>query len=195
MSRKARTDREQIITIAVELADRRGVEGITLADIATRLNVRIPSLYNYIAGLDDVRRGVTLLVLVRLGDTLREVVAGHSGDDAVRALAHAYRAFAHEHPGWYAAVEAAPRYMDAEAQAAGAQPVQVVVSILAHYGLQAEDALHAVRALRSVVHGFVSLEVHNGFGLALDLDESYARLIDLFIRGLHAGQNGNKRQS
>ena len=47
-----------------------------------------------------------------------------------------------------------------------------------------EDGLHAVRGLRSVVHGFASLEVAGGFGLPLDLDESFRRLVEMFIGGL-----------
>jgi hypothetical protein len=55
---------------------------------------------------------------------------------------------------------------------------------MASFGLQGEDALHAVRALRSLVHGFTTLEVSGGFGMPLDLDESFRRLVDLFIAGL-----------
>jgi Tetracyclin repressor-like, C-terminal domain len=63
--------------------------------------------------------------------------------------------------------------------------VEIFVAILAAYQLQADDALHAVRALRSIMHGFITLELAGGFGLPLDLNESYRRLIELFIAGLH----------
>jgi AcrR family transcriptional regulator len=39
------------------------------------------------------------------------------------------------------------------------------------------DALHAIRALRAMLHGFVALEAAGGFGLPLDLDESYRRMV------------------
>jgi hypothetical protein len=52
------------------------------------------------------------------------------------------------------------------------------------YGLTGEDAVHAVRVLRSAMHGFVSLELMGGFGLPLNLDESFRRLIQMFIDGL-----------
>jgi hypothetical protein len=50
--------------------------------------------------------------------------------------------------------------------------------------LNGDDAIHAVRALRSLVHGFATLEVSGGFGIPLDLDESFHRLVDLFIAGI-----------
>jgi hypothetical protein len=48
-----------------------------------------------------------------------------------------------------------------------------------------EAALHAIRGLRSVLHGFASLEQKGGFGLPLDLDVSFRLLVDAFLTGLH----------
>jgi hypothetical protein len=63
--------------------------------------------------------------------------------------------------------------------------VDIAVVVLAGYGLQGNDALHATRGLRSLLHGFVALEAAGGFGLPLDRDESFARLVQVFIAGLH----------
>jgi hypothetical protein len=35
------------------------------------------------------------------------------------------------------------------------------------------------------MHGFIMLEEAKGFGLPFDLDETYRRIIELFIAGLH----------
>jgi len=56
--------------------------------------------------------------------------------------------------------------------------------VLDAYGLQGEDALHAARSLRSLVHGFATLEIAGGFGLPLDCDESFRRLVEMFLNGL-----------
>jgi len=69
-------------------------------------------------------------------------------------------------------------------QAAEAEVVDVALQVLSAYGLQGDDALHAVRALRSLVHGFATLEAAGGFGLALDLDESFSRLMRGFLAGI-----------
>jgi len=62
--------------------------------------------------------------------------------------------------------------------------VGIVRAVLAGYGLEGDDALHATRGLRSLLHGFVSLETGGGFGLPLDLDESFRRLLQVFMAGL-----------
>ena len=41
-----------------------------------------------------------------------------------------------------------------------------------------QDAVDAVRSLRAVIHGFVTLEAAGGFGLPRSLDATYTRLID-----------------
>ncbi len=179
-------DRAQVVAVAAALADRAGFAAVTLPAIAAALAIRVPSLYNHVAGLDDIRRGVVLLALDRFTEVLQAAVVDHSGDAAVRALAQAYRAFAQAHPGWYTIFQAAGTDPDVAVNAAGDAPVAVVVTVLAAYRLRDASILHMVRVLRSGLHGFVALELSGGFGLALDLDTSYHHLIDLLIAGLHA---------
>jgi hypothetical protein len=52
------------------------------------------------------------------------------------------------------------------------------------YGLADEAAIHGVCGLRSIAHGFVTLELAGGFGLALDRDESFRRLLHAYVAGL-----------
>jgi len=47
-----------------------------------------------------------------------------------------------------------------------------------------EQTVHATRAVRSALHGFVTLEAAGGFGLPQDVDESYNRLVELLDTGL-----------
>jgi AcrR family transcriptional regulator len=43
--------------------------------------------------------------------------------------------------------------------------------------LEGDDAVHAIRALRSAVHGFAALEAAGGFALDVDRDASFGYLI------------------
>jgi hypothetical protein len=61
-----------------------------------------------------------------------------------------------------------------------------VLAVLASYGLSGDEAIHAARGLRSVAHGFATLEVAGGFGMALDPEESFVRLLRAFAAGLQA---------
>jgi AcrR family transcriptional regulator len=177
-------DRAAVVEAAVAIADREGLEQLTLAAVAAQLGIRVPSLYNHVDGLDGLRRELALRGLQKLESRMTRAAVGKAGGDAVLALADAYRSFAREHPGLYAAGLRAVGEEDKELQAVGAEVVQVVLAALEAFGLGGKDALHAARALRAIVHGFVALEAAGGFGLPLDLDESFRRLVVAYIRGL-----------
>jgi AcrR family transcriptional regulator len=167
-----------VVAAAAALADEVGWEQLTLAGLAGRLGVRLPSLYKHIANLDGLRRDVAVLALGELAAALGSAAVGRGGGDALRALAGAYRGYAREHPGRYAATVRAPAPGDGEHDAAADGVLRVVLAVLAGYGLAGDDAVDATRALRAALHGFVVLEAGGGFGLPLDVDRSYARLVD-----------------
>ena len=173
-----------VVAAAAEIADAEGLDRLTLARVAAAAGVRTPSLYNHVESLDDVRRRVALLALRDLADALRDAAVGRAGDDALAAMADAYRAYARRHPGRYAATQRAPAEGDEEMRAAAKGAVDVVLAILRGYGLEGDDAIHAARGVRSALHGFVALEAGGGFGIPVDLDESYARMVRVLARGL-----------
>ena len=179
---RAGLDAGAVVAAAAALADAAGLDAVTLARLADELGVRAPSLYAHVGGLDDLRRRLAARAMRELGDALQAAAAGRAGADALHAVAAAYRAYARAHPGSYAATQRAP---DLEpAQAAAARLVDTILAILRGYGLEGEEAVHAARAVRAALHGFVTLEAGEGFGLPLDLDESFARLVALLDRGL-----------
>jgi AcrR family transcriptional regulator len=176
-------DRAKVIEAAAALADREGLEAVALGRLAGELGVRPPSLYNHVEGLDGVLRGIALRGVVEFGDVLAAAAVGRSGADALRAMADAMRRFARTHPGRYAAAQRA--YPDdAEIAAAGGRVIDVFVAVLRGWDLEGDEAIHAVRVVRSALHGFVALELNGGFGMPLDLDETYDRLVDVLARGL-----------
>jgi AcrR family transcriptional regulator len=175
---------DAVVDAAAALADAEGLDALTLARVAAALGVRTPSLYSHVGGLDDLRRRLGARGAAELATALRDAAIGKARGDALRAAAAAYRAYALAHPGTYLAAQRAPDPDDAAAVAAGSAAVDVVVALLSGYGLEGEDAIHAVRAVRSAVHGFVAIETGGGFGLAEEVDESFARLVELLDRGL-----------
>jgi AcrR family transcriptional regulator len=183
MPRRAPLTVERLVDAAAEIADREGPGGVTLAGIAAALDVKAPSLYNHVDGLEGIHRALSLRALAELGDRLQRAAVGRARDDAVRVLAVAYRDFARERPGLYAATVPSAEGIDAELAAAGQRVVETVVSVLAGYGLTGDAAIHATRTLRSLLHGFTSLELSGGFGLAIDVETTFSWSLDLLTAG------------
>jgi AcrR family transcriptional regulator len=182
---RAGLDHDRVVAVAAEIADAEGPEAVTLARVAAALGVKPPSLYNHVAGRDGLLRGVALLGLAQLAAALREAAIGRSGADGLQATAQAYRAFVLTHPGRYATgAITAPAPDDTEHQAAGAAVLDVLRGVLRGWSLDDEQTIHALRAFRSAVHGFASLEAASGFGIELDLDTSFTHLVATLAAGL-----------
>jgi AcrR family transcriptional regulator len=179
---RAGLDAEAVVSAAARLADEDGLERLTLARLAAALGIRAPSLYAHVAGLPDLRARLGARGARELAVVLQRAAAGRSRLDALRAVAVAYRDYAHAHPGTYAAMQVPAD--DDENQAAAAEVVGLIVAVLRGYGLDGEPAIHAVRAVRAALHGFVSLEREGGFQIPIPLADSYERLIELLDVGL-----------
>jgi AcrR family transcriptional regulator len=179
-------DREAVVTAAAELANEAGLDALTIAALSQRLGVRAPSLYAHVAGVDDLRRRVAARTITTLARRLQAAVAGRSGRDALAALAAEFRVFAQEQRGAYAAVQRLPAPDDEQGIAAAEQLYAVVAAVIRGYGIEGAEAVHAIRSVRAALHGFVSLEAGGGFGMPVDLDESFERLVAALDAGLTA---------
>lgn len=172
---------------AATLVDEEGVgEELSLARLADRLGVRKPSLYNHVAGVGDLRRELTVVGLRELGRSLSRAVAGKAGEEGLFALAEAYRRFVKQRPGLYEATVRSYRLYapdDPELKEAEAEALELVLAVFDSCGIGGEEAIHAARGLRSIAHGFATLEEGGGFGMEVDADESFHRLVRSFVDG------------
>ena len=145
-----------MVEAAAALADEEGLEALSLSKLASKLGIRTPSLYNHVAGLEGLRRELALLGLRELGSRIGRAAMGRTTEEGTFAIARAYRDFVKERPGLYAATVRSSRLSypdDPDFEAAEREAFEAVLAVLASYGLHGEDALHAARGLRSVVHG------------------------------------------
>jgi AcrR family transcriptional regulator len=170
---RAGLDAERVVTEAVAVAEEVGIANLSLAAIAARLGVKVPSLYKHIGGLDDLQQRVA----VRARGDLAEALEASGG--GLGSLAAGYRDWARAHPGLYPATLRAPLEGDADDLATSTRAIAVIYSALAQLGVEGDAAIDATRALRATLHGFVSLEAAGGFGLPRDIDRSFARTVEL----------------
>jgi len=193
MGRRAGLSIEAVITAAAQLADAQGLEAVTLAAVADRLGVRSPSLYAHVDGLPGLRRALALMATKAMASALAHARRGRHGALALRAVAHAYRGFAQAHPGWYAAAQQAiPASQDTELYRALTEVVVPLVETLGEMGVPSGEVIHQTRAVRSALHGFVSLERSRGFGLPTDFDDSFDRMVELLVRGVGQREAGTR---
>lgn len=199
MSPRAGLNKAAVVEAAAALADEEGAGGeLSLARLAERLGVRKPSLYNHIGGVGDLRRELALVGLRELGWSLSRAVAGKAGEEGLFALAEAYRRFVKQRPGLYEATVRSYRLYapnDPELGAAAAEALEPVLAVLDSRSIGGEEAIHAARGLRSIAHGFATLEEGGGFGIDVDADDSFRRLVRWFVDGLDGGPSSGMPES
>ncbi|MFE6225528.1 TetR/AcrR family transcriptional regulator [Streptomyces sp. NPDC057854] len=171
---------ERVTAAGAELADEVGFERVTMAQVARRLGVKDASLYSHVWNLDDLRGRIALAAADEKTIRIAEAMAGRSGKDALVAFADAWRAYAHAHPGRYAATQT-PVDIDPALAADAPGPrraVELTYGMLRGYRLTEPDLTDAVRLLRSTFHGFVALEAAGGFAHARTPQRSWERTLD-----------------
>ncbi|MET9226482.1 WHG domain-containing protein [Lentzea sp. NPDC003310] len=183
MAVRPRLTTAKVVDAALELLDEQGADALTLAAVAARTGVATPSLYKHVASLGELRAHVGVRVLEDMTERFTATVLGRSGDEAVAALLHAYRAYVREHPHRYAAAPMDPLHDELQ-QAAGQKLMEVLFATLRGYGLEGSAAVHATRRLRVIAHGFASIESSGGFGLPEGLDDTYDQLVRMFLDDL-----------
>ncbi len=181
----------RVVAAAAELADEVGPGQLTLAALAARLGVRQPSLYKHVASLDSLQQLIAKQGKAEVAEVLGQVAIGLARDDALVAMAHAWRAWALAHPGRYQISQRAPAPEDADHQAVADRTIAVIAAVVDGYGLYGDDAIDAIRAFRSALHGFVSLEAAGGFGMPVSIDHSFDRLVQAMVTALSAWSNGS----
>jgi AcrR family transcriptional regulator len=169
---------ERVVNEAAAIADEVGLDRLTLAAVADRFGVALPSLYKHVHGVDGLRRDLALLGVRDLTVELSKAAVGKAKVDALHAFADAYRAYAHRCPGRYVAAMKVPEPDDEEHTKAAGEVVAIVYSLLAGYGIVGDDAVDAARMLRAALHGFVALEDLGGLKMPQDLEVSYGRMVD-----------------
>jgi AcrR family transcriptional regulator len=185
---------EVVVAEAARVADEVGYDGLTLAAVAQRFDVAVPSLYKHVDGLEALHRELAVLAIRELGEALRGAAEGRTAKEALEAMAHAYRGYARQHPGRYAATLRAPDPSDPEATQAAQDLLDTVFSVLARYRIDGPDAVDATRVLRSALHGFVALESAGGFGMPRDVDRTFDRMVETLDATLRSWKSPQKRK-
>ena len=188
---RAGLDSATVVAAGADLADEIGFAALTMGRLAERLGVRTPSLYKHVASQDDLNRRIAALAVGEAGDAIGAAIQGRAGRDALGAAARALRTFVLAHPGRYAATLGfnltGPDDLLAVAAMRSMEPF---AAVLRGYDLPSGDTTHALRALRSIFHGFATIEAGGGFQWGTDTDESFEWLIDLVDRGLSSRPAG-----
>lgn len=182
---KQRIDLDEIMEHTALIVDEGGQEALSLGTLADRLGVQPSALYNHVNGVDGLWRDFAAHATNRLGDILLEAAVARSRGPALRAVAHAYRSFAHAHPGQFASCILPPASIDDSLGASHQRIVTMFHRVVASFDIPLEQQIHATRTVRAAIHGFVALEAIDGLPSPDSPDPSFDHLLQFLIDGLN----------
>jgi len=169
------------------LVDEIGFEQLSMGLLADRLGVKTPSLYKHVSNQADLAHSIAVLAMHELADAIRDAIQGRSGSDALTAGAAAMRTYVREHPGRYAAGNAAKLSgPDDPLLPASGRVMASWAAMLRGYHLDLDQEIHALRMLRSILHGFGTLEAAGSFQVDAPVDDSFSWLVTFVDQGLQA---------
>ncbi|MCP1109519.1 TetR/AcrR family transcriptional regulator [Ohessyouella blattaphilus] len=194
MSRKG-LDTETVVKVAAEITDELGFDKVTLKEISERLGVRSPSLYNHIDNLSDLKEMVSTYAMELARDNLVKATRGRTGIDALKEMGRCYIRFAREHAGLYETIQWMNINSGVERDSLFSEVVQLVCDIAEGVGTTELEASHIIRTVRSLAHGFASVESHHGFSHPSSVESSYEYALDMFFYGIKVSQEKESREA
>lgn len=158
--------RDRVLTVAVALADRDGIEGLSMRKLGQELGVDAMALYRHVQGKDDLLDGMVEMIV---GEIDRAEPDGH-WKPALRAQVMAARQVMLRHP-W-------ARLVFEERGTAGVAIIGYVESILAILldgGFTMDLAHHTLHVMGSRIFGF-SQDLFDDSGRTVPSPEAAAML-------------------
>ena len=179
--------KDLIISETVKYIEEKGKSTISLHELARRLEVKTPSLYNYIKNTKELQYEVFKYAIEKFVKNQQLAIENKQKDDAVKSFAEAYYSFAIENRGLYHLIMSIPSKEDDKAKEMAIPLLKSVVEILSNYGLSEESIAHWQRVFRAILHGFVSEEYLGYFYYYknVDLKKSRDIAIQCYLDGLH----------
>jgi len=177
---------EAVVAAAIEIADNEGVAAVTLASVARQLGCHVTSLYTHVNSIDDLHRRLALVTQSSLAQQLWAAALGRSGVDGLHALALVYRSFAKAHPLRTRLLFFSPSVVDAELEEAGRRLAEPIRATLRSFGLDDDRVRHSHRVFSAAMRGFMLAEAQGAYAGG-EADETFERLVDLFVVAIVAG--------
>ena len=186
--------KEIIIAEAVAFIEETGQPEVSLHKLASRLDIKTPSLYNHIKNTKELQYAVFQFAIDKFVANQKLATENKKKDEAVKAFADAYYSFATENKGLYRLIMSMPSEEDDMEKKMAVPLLNTVVSILSDYALTEETIAHWQRVFRAILHGFISQEYLGYFYYynEIDLKKSRDIAVQCFLDGLHAEISSQK---
>lgn len=184
--RKKGIDTNKIVEKAAEIVNREGLEKLTLKEIASELEIKAPSIYNHVKGLEDIKYELMLYGWSQVEEKMLVAAEENSGNGyvAIEKMCRAFFDYSKENKGVFDAMLWYNKFSDERTMQATKKLFEKVEDIMSELNLPYETVQHLIRTLRSFLEGFSLLVNQKSFGNPVSIEESFDLSIKVIIEGI-----------
>ncbi|MCC0734472.1 TetR/AcrR family transcriptional regulator [Clostridioides sp. ZZV14-6009] len=180
-----RVSRDIVIQVASDIADKDGLNKLSLKVVAEKLSIRTPSLYNHIESLDDLLREIAHSGMRKMNKQMEKVAIGDSGDTAIKSVSIAYFNFIIAHPGVYETIQWAIWHGNSETSEIFEDYKSLLEKLLLSCNLRTKNIDEVLNLLMSVIHGYSTLQLGKALLNSEEAIKGLSDTIDTVLLGVH----------
>ncbi len=176
---------ELIVAKAAVLANKFGADNLTLKMLASELNIKSPSLYNHVSGLDEIKQRLMIYGWRKVKTMMAEASLGTSGYDALRTMCFTFFEYGVNNKGVFSAMFWYDQYECEEVKSAIKGTYNLLFATMkSSLNMSENDINNAIMTIRSFLEGFVFLNNNGIFDATETLKESFEMSLETIIKGI-----------
>ncbi|MBQ7534038.1 MAG: TetR/AcrR family transcriptional regulator [Stomatobaculum sp.] len=156
---------EVIVHAALRLVNEKGYGKFSARELASELHVKAASLYNHLDSMDDVNIEIGKLAAKTLNSLLHEAAENRTREEAFTSICRAYRDFVKNNHQLYLAILDLPSLDkgDKVMTETGRESVIAFRNVIDRFDLPEENKVNYTRSIRSLLNGFLQMEMAGYF--------------------------------
>lgn len=175
---------ELIIETSAHIANEIGLDNLSLKIIAEELNIKPPSLYNHISGLDNIKEKLMIYGWKQIENKMIDSAVGVAGYEALKNMCYAFYDYATNNKGVFAAMLWYNKYETQENNNSTARLFELLFKVMRALDISEDNINHSIRTLRGFLEGFSLLVNNNAFGNPISIKESFDLSLEIIMNGI-----------
>ncbi len=175
---------ELIIETSARIANKVGLDNLSLKIIAEELNIKSPSLYNHISSLNEIKSQLMVYGWKQIEEKMIDSAVGVSGYEALKNMCNVFYDYATNNKGIFTAMLWYNKYESDEKQNATTRLFNMLFKIMKSLNITDENINHIIRTLRGFLEGFSLLVNNNAFGNPISIKESFDLSLEIIMNGI-----------
>ena len=189
-----KTTKADVIQTAADIADKNGLNNVSLKVVAESLNIRTPSLYNHIDSLESLLREIAHNGMKTMNERMMQAAIGKIGDDAIKSIGITYLNYMIEHPGIYETIQWATWHGTEETGKIFDNYLSLLKTLALSCNFNPTNIDEILNLLTGVLHGYTTLQLRYALSRPDEVRAALSTALDTVLTGLHQKYDQHKKE-